>query len=231
MQIIFRLIAAAGVAGCTVLTPLPTVGPAADIGSSTSRQAVDFAAVIRRIEPVSERICRQNAPDANCNFRIFVDDRAGQPANAYQRLDQNGRPELGVTLALISQAHNADELAFVLSHEAAHHISGHLAKTQNTALAGAVLGGLLAALVGGNASDVDLAQNLGGTVGARAYSKGFELEADQLGTLIAFRAGYDPLNGAQFFDRIPDPGDQFLGTHPPNSARISVVRQTIAGLS
>jgi hypothetical protein len=32
-------------------------------------------------------------------------------------------------------------------------------------------------------------------VGARRYSKAFELEADALGTVIAARAGYDPLRG------------------------------------
>ena len=67
-------------------------------------------------------------------------------------------------------------------------------------------------------------------VGARTYSKDFELEADSLGTVIAFRSGYQPLVGAQFFNRIPDPGDKFLGTHPPNSERLNTVRKTMAGL-
>lgn len=48
--------------------------------------------------------------------------------------------------------------------------------------------------------------------------------------MITRRAGYDPLRGAEFFTRIPDPGDQFLGTHPPNAQRIDVVRQTMANL-
>ena len=74
------------------------------------------------------------------------------------------------------------------------------------------------------------AQRLGAQVGARTYSKEFELEADALGTIIASRAGYDPLLGAEFFNRIPDPGDKFLGTHPPNAERIATVRRTAAGL-
>ena len=67
-------------------------------------------------------------------------------------------------------------------------------------------------------------------VGARSYSKNFELEADALGTIITARAGYDPLRGAEFFARIPDPGDKFLGTHPPNASGLDTVRRTAAGL-
>ena len=61
-------------------------------------------------------------------------------------------------------------------------------------------------------------------------SKEFELEADALGTIITSRAGYQPVVGAQFFNRIPDPGNRFLGTHPPNSQRIATVERTAAGL-
>jgi len=48
--------------------------------------------------------------------------------------------------------------------------------------------------------------------------------------VIAFRAGFDPLAGALYFDRIDDPGNRFLGTHPANADRIAVVRRTMAGL-
>jgi len=88
----------------------------------------------------------------------------------------------------------------------------------------------LTALSGGNREAVRNAERLGAQLGARAYSKDFELEADALGTVITARAGYKPLRGAQFFARIPDPGDKFLGTHPPNAARLQIVRQTVANL-
>ncbi|MGL5009669.1 MAG: M48 family metalloprotease, partial [Paracoccaceae bacterium] len=67
-------------------------------------------------------------------------------------------------------------------------------------------------------------------VGARSYSQDFELEADALGAEIAFRAGFDPVTGSGFFDRLPDPGDRFLGSHPPNAARKELVRQVTARL-
>lgn len=74
------------------------------------------------------------------------------------------------------------------------------------------------------------ARELGAAVGARAYSKEFELEADALGARIAALAGYDPVKGAAYFQRIPDPGNEFLGTHPPNAARIAVVKAVAAAL-
>jgi len=74
------------------------------------------------------------------------------------------------------------------------------------------------------------AQNIGAGIAGRAYAKNYELEADQLGTVIAWDAGFDPERGALFFTRLPDPGDRFLGTHPPNAARLDIVRATVAEL-
>jgi len=177
-----------------------------------------FVQVVETVEPVAERECRSRAPQANCDFRIVVDDRPGQPPNAFQTLDRSGRPVIAFNLALIASAQNADELAFVMGHESAHHILGHLARTRDNAIAGAVIFSGLTALTGGSAD------------AARSYSKDFELEADELGTIITARAGYNPVRGSQFFGRIPDPGNKFLGSHPPNAARMELVRRTASQL-
>jgi len=159
-----------------------------------------------------------------------VDDRPGRPANAFQSIDQQGRPVLAFNLALIAEVRNGDELAFVMGHEAAHHISGHLDRQRNNAMAGAILLGGLAAMTGASQGAVQNATDLGAGLGSRTYSKDYELEADALGTIITRRAGYDPVRGAAFFTQIADPGDRFLGTHPPNARRIETVRRVDAGL-
>ena len=192
--------------------------------------AANFVSVVARMEPVIERECRARNAAANCDFRIVVDDRPRQPPNAYQTLDPSGRPIIAFTLPLIVEARNVDELAFVLGHEAAHHIAEHIPRQQQTALTGALVFGVLTAASGGDAAAVRSAQDIGGTLGARRYAKDYELEADALGTVLAWDAGYDPERGAVFFTRIPDPGNQFLGTHPPNASRIETVRRTMAGL-
>lgn len=197
----------------------------------TSAQATRaFAQVTRRVEPVAERECLARTNGVNCDFRIVIDKRPRLPANAYQTLDESGRPIIGFTIALIEDARNEDELAFVMGHEAAHHVAGHIERQRENAEAGAIIFGGLASVSGGDAAAVETAIRIGQQVGARSYSKEFELEADALGTVITARAGYDPLKGAQFFNRIPDPGDRFLGTHPPNAQRLETVRRVAAGL-
>ena len=187
----------------------------------------NFNAVVARMEPIIERQCRNRTQGANCDFKIIVHPDASRPPNAYQTLDKSGRPVIGFTQKLIANMQNRDEIAFVLGHESAHHIRGHIPKTQQNALAGAFIGTIIAAGLG---VDAKPAQDVGASIGARRFSKGFELEADELGTIITHRAGYDPLRGSLYFQRIPDPGDKFLGTHPPNAERQAIVQRTAASL-
>ncbi|MFD0858582.1 M48 family metallopeptidase [Roseovarius aquimarinus] len=196
----------------------------------TSDKVAQFKSVVAAVEPVAERECNARTQGINCDFRIVVDDRPGMPANAFQTVDRQGRPILAFNLALIAEVRNRDELAFVMGHEAAHHIAGHLDRQRNNAMAGAILLGGLAAITGASQGAVQNATDLGAGLGARTYSKDYELEADALGTVITKRAGYDPVRGAAFFTQIPDPGDRFLGTHPPNAQRIETVKRVAAGL-
>lgn len=211
--------------------PQPTAVQATAV-QITARNAVrNFVAVVDQVEPVAEAICRENAPRMNCDFRIVVDDRPGVPPNAFQTLDGTGRPIIAFTIPLIAEVRNRDEMAFIMAHEAAHHIRGHLQRQQQNATVGAVVFGQLAGVIGsGNPDAVQAAQEFGAALGARTYSKEFELEADALGTLIAARAGFNPLIGADFFFRIPDPGNRFLGTHPANADRVAVVREAASRL-
>lgn len=211
--------------------PIEVAAGAAPQGVLPPRAAAqNFVAAVDRVQPVAEALCRARTRGVPCGFRIVVDDRPGQPPNAFQTLDNAGRPILGFTVSLIANARNMDEIAFVVGHEAAHHILGHIPQVQESATAGAILAGVLATVGGADPAAVRAAQDIGATVGARRFSKEFELEADALGTEIALRAGFDPVRGAAFFDRLPDPGDRFLGSHPPNAARRDIVRRTAAAL-
>jgi len=226
------LLAVLALAACVPSGPQMPVAPAPDMAGLLSPEtaAENFIAVVDQVEPVAERYCRQMARVSNCDFQIAIDSRPGQAPNAFQTVDDAGRPILAFTLSLIRDARNRDELAFVLGHEAAHHIAGHLTRQRNTAMAGAVLAGIFAQVSGGGDQTVSAAQDFGANIGARRYSKDFELEADSLGAEIALVAGYDPRKGAAFFDRLPDPGNQFLGTHPANADRKRVIEQTMARL-
>lgn len=232
---------ALGLGGCATVSqmPLPQDGiapspqqtaitPAPDFSGGPNESARAFSAVIRRMEPAVERECVQRRTQPiNCDFQFVVDDRPGQEPNAFQTIDSAGRPIIGFTLSLIAEARNADELAFVVGHEASHHILGHINRKSSAATVGAVILGGLASAYGGNDSAIQSAQELGAQFGARYYSKDWELEADYLGAIITLNAGLDPENGAQFFARIPDPGDRILGTHPARAARMAQVTRAV----
>ncbi len=180
--------------------------------------------------PAVNSFCRERLRSGNCNFLIAVDEDKDQPANAFQTLDDRGRPVIVFTRSLLKLARNKDELAFVLGHEAAHHIEGHIPRRQDQAMTGAILVGILGQSAGLTGEELLRAQEIGAGLAAQHYSKEFELEADALGAEIALAAGYDPLKGANFFARLPDPGDRFLGSHPANAERMAVVRATVKRL-
>jgi predicted Zn-dependent protease len=215
--------------------PADPVAPVLPVAATPGRlvpqeAAALFVSVVSRVEPVAEALCRQRSAEVNCDIRIVVDDRPGQPPNAFQTVDRTGRPIVGFTIALIADTRNADEIAFVMGHEAAHHLLNHIPKRQQSAAGAAMLAGALARANGADAEGIRQAQAFGAEVGARSYSKEFELEADALGAEIALMAGYDPIRGAAFFSRLPDPGDRFLGSHPPNAERQAQVARVVARL-
>lgn len=218
---------------CTIAVQPPMAPVVVSAPGSAPSVAVaerNFIEAVTAVQPVAEALCRATTRGVPCDFRIVIDDRPGLPPNAFQTLDRSGRPIIGFTEALIYQARNVDEIAFVMGHEAAHHILGHIPIAQQSATTGALVAGVMASLGGADAAGIRAAQDIGATLGARRYSKDFELEADALGTEIAWRAGFDPLLGAAFFDRLPDPGDQFLGSHPPNADRRATVRRVLDDL-
>lgn len=208
--------------------------------ASPSRRAyaqarADWNRVIPRVKAMSDGFCREENPGrprAHCDFAIRLIEDRRQPPNAFQTMGRDGRPLIVMTSALLADTRSADEIAFVMSHEAAHHIAGHLQRQQANVLAGAlILGTLAAATLGSNAPDGDRivadAMDLGAFAGQRAYSQRFELEADTLGSFIAFRAGYSPESGALMFARTPSAvGPASLwSTHPPSPQRLAVVNR------
>lgn len=202
--------------------------------------------VLARVKPVAERFCREETVERkgfDCDVQLVVDGAARQ-RNAFQHYE-DGKPTVTFTLPLIRDARNEDEIAFVLGHEFGHHIGQHIEKRRQQMLAGTVIMGVLTAAAQVNASNAnpyrsradDLQQMqanmaLGGAVGGMAYSQTYELEADAIGTVIAERAGYDPVKGARFFARTEaakttDGELSFWGTHPPDEKRLSTVIATV----
>ena len=162
-------LAVLGLAGCVVVpagqVPVGTsesvtvpAGRSPDKPADARESARTFIQVISRMEPAVERECHQRRTQPiNCDYQFVVDDRAGLEPNAYQTIDSSGRPIIGFTLSLIGEARNADELAFVVGHEASHHILGHINRKSSAATMGAVILGGLASAYGGNSQSIQTA--------------------------------------------------------------------------
>lgn len=205
-------------------------------------QGVDrFERVAKRVEPHAEAMCQQETPDRDCDLTIRVDLDPRSPANAFQTVNSDG-PLIIITAPLLQGTRNDDEVAFVMGHEAGHHIASHLDKRQSQQIAGALILGIAAAYAGAGdpnqyraSQNVELAMNAGAGLGGVAYSQTYELEADMLGAYIAESAGYDAEKGSLLFARRE--GGNVAGaasamslwsTHPRSPERIATVRYAVA---
>lgn len=230
MRALILLLSVLSLGACVSPAPVAAPSPTAtarDVPVSVAR-AIE---VTRRMEPVAEQICRSQTPRQNCDFEFLVNTDPRGGVNAFQTLNPDtGRPVIILTVGLIRSVRNADELAFVIGHETAHHIAEHIAQQEAAALAGAQIFGETALRSGANREEIIAAAQQGALVGLRQFSQAAELEADSLGTQITCRAGFDPIIGARFFSQLPDPDAGVFGTHPPNAARVQIVRDTVAQL-
>jgi Zn-dependent protease with chaperone function len=222
-----------------ITVPVSDVPPDAQAPARSIARAVgEFRAVSPQVERAAEVFCREELPGRHpryCDFKIrLIEDRRAPP-NAFQTLDRDGRPLIVVTVSLLAEVGSADEIAFVMSHEAGHHIAGHLSKQQSTQMAGALIMGAVASAIGGDGSNqqsIREAMNLGSFVGGRVYSQRFELEADLVGAYVTARAGYDPERGARIFARpkLTQDGAGLLSTHPASPQRLATVRRAAADI-
>lgn len=117
-------------------------------------------------------------------------------------------------------------LATIIGHEVghvmAHHTAERISQDQLVGLAG---------LAAGIATRSDLAVaavGLGGQVGVLLpYSRAHETEADHIGILLMAKAGYDPRESVELWQRMDKVSEgsgrppEFLSTHPNPETRIS----------
>jgi Zn-dependent protease with chaperone function len=205
-----------------------------------------FHRVAARVKPVAQALCQQqmaSKPDFNCDIPIVIDNEM-PVRNAYMTRDQNKNSYIGMTLPLLKDARTDDEVAFVMSHEYGHLIGQHIEKSEQQAVAGMLILGVITAASQSYSTsanpyrDTSLDQSimednmkLGAAVGNQAFSQSYELESDVLGAHIAKAAGYDPVEGAKFFARPEAAKTQtgnlsFWGTHPPDEKRLATVIHT-----
>ncbi|SLN28146.1 TPR repeat-containing protein YfgC precursor [Falsiruegeria litorea R37] len=196
-----------------------------------------FNRVARRVAPVGQSYCNalaEQGKDVDCTVKIEI-DRKMEQRNAYFTHEETG-PVIRLSMPLLQDSRNDDEVAFVMSHEYGHLLGQHVQKAKQQALAGAVIVGVITAAVTAQAEIIDSSLigagvGIGAAAGTFAYSQTYELESDTLGTYIADAAGYDPVKGAKYFARPEAARTQagklsFWGTHPPDEKRVATVLAT-----
>jgi hypothetical protein len=141
-----------------------------------------------------------------------------------------------VNVGTILAAGNEAELAGVMAHEMSHvymqHSIKQMRKQGTTQAAGQILGGILGAVLGGTAGALaNMGAQLGAGVLSMKYSRADEAQADAVGAIIMYKAGYNPIRLAEFFQKLETQdragGPQFLSDHPNPGNRVQAVREEV----
>src|SRR5271169_877559 len=142
-----------------------------------------------------------------------------------------------VNVGTITAASNEAELAGVMAHEMSHVYMQHSAKQAEKSQMTAGLFGLVGALAGATLGGGLLGQlaQAGIQFGANGvilkYSRSDEAQADAVGAIILYKAGYNPQALADFFQKLGAEGSQppqFLSDHPNPGNREAAIQKEIA---
>ncbi|MDZ4816536.1 MAG: M48 family metallopeptidase [Verrucomicrobiota bacterium] len=186
-----------------------------------------------QLQRVGRRIANVvGMPNARWEFVLFE----GSTPNAFAL--PGGK--VGIFTGILPITRNDAGLATVVAHEVAHVTLRHGAEraSQNTLLQGigTALGiGLSRSGVSpGVTRTASTAYGLGANLGvALPHSRSQELEADRIGLRYMKRAGYNPREALNFWQRFAaynarrGSRPEFLSTHPLDSRRIENMRQII----
>src|SRR5437764_811536 len=135
--------------------------------------------------------------------------------------------KIAVYTGLVDQLKPTDgELAAVMGHEIGHALREHGREQASQQMVEQLGVGLLGAVTGVNPQ---LAQTVADVTISLPHSRQHETEADRVGVELMARAGYDPHEAANLWQKMNKLGGsqppQFLSTHPSNESRITDVTQ------
>ena len=145
--------------------------------------------------------------------------------------------QMFINIGTITAAKNEAELAGVMAHEMAHvymqHSAKQASKAQTTSLIAGIAGAVLGGAVGGMAGQLG---QMGIQMGAQGlmmkYSRGDESQADAVGAMILYKAGYNPQGMVDFFQTMGSQGGsappEFFSSHPNPANRQQAIQKQIA---
>ena len=137
-----------------------------------------------------------------------------------------------VYTGLLPVTKDENGLAVVMGHEIAHAIANHgnerMSQQMAIQMGGTALAVAMEQQPGQTAEIFNQCYGLGSSLGALAYSRKHESEADKLGLCFMAMAGYDPNHAVGFWERMSKMGGasppQILSTHPSDETRIKDIK-------
>ena len=139
---------------------------------------------------------------------------------------------LFVNVGTITAADNEAQLAGVMAHEIAHDYMMHVAKDYGKQSWTQGLGAVAGAILGSRSPALGQLAQLGAGVISMKFSRKDEAQADAVGAIIMYKAGYNPQAMADFFQKLEQEGGsrgpQWLSDHPNPGNRQQAIQQEIA---
>jgi predicted Zn-dependent protease len=184
----------------------------------------DRIAQLQRIGDRLSKVVFWDMPDAEWEFVVFDQKQINAFAMAGGKV--------GVFSGLFKIAKTDDEIASVIAHEIAHvtakHVHEKLSQQMAVSTVGVVgaVGMGVAGTPGLTALALEQAYGLSTGVGALAFDRAKEKEADYIGLMYMARAGYDPQAAITVMERLEaesanEPAQPaILSTHPTHPERI-----------
>lgn len=186
----------------------------------------DSNPVSKYVQQLGKKLVAVIPPDRSWPYQFHVVQQSDINAFALP-----GGP-IFVNIGTINAARNEAELAGVMAHEASHVYMQHSAK-QAPKQEWANILGALGGVLGGTAGDLaQMGIQFGAGTLLMKYSRGDEAQADAVGAVIMYKAGYNPRAMAEFFQNLEkvagNGGPQFLSDHPNPGNRVQAVDKEIA---
>ncbi len=139
-----------------------------------------------------------------------------------------------VYTGLLPITQNETALAVVMGHEVAHAIARHGNERMSQGLVlqtgAAVVSVAVSSQSSGTQDIFNQSYGVASQLGALAYSRKHEAEADKLGLVFMAMAGYDPQEAVAFWQRMAkqskgDGGFEIFRTHPSDENRIAEIKK------
>jgi beta-barrel assembly-enhancing protease len=142
-----------------------------------------------------------------------------------------------VNIGTITTAENEAQLAGVMAHEISHVYMQHSIKQMKKQQVQQGIAGILGAVLGQAGGALGTLGQLGVGIGSgmlsMKYSRSDESQADSVGAILMYKVGYDPVELAQFFQKLEQQGGasgpNFLSDHPNPGNRVAAIQQEIQG--